>query len=197
MINYYTVRIITIILIFSLIFLMNKYLVKNKNKKNQVIIWIIVVVSYIAINIFPFEKFINFNDIEMIFKYYHPNGKIIKVSEGSDYAYIYFLEKGQTNFIYYIKKDKWIMDNDFYRGQGKLKKYDYCTIFTNKIIDKDITAIVIDCLNDGNVISDSLSTNFDRFKYNEYQYIYMGIIDTKVSSNYTLNVNENEYKPFK
>lgn len=196
MINYYTIRIIIMSLVLVIIALVYKYLIKEKNKKNQRIMIIIALLFHITIGVIPLEKLIKFNTVNGIFKYYHPKGKIIKIYKYDDYAYIYYSEKGKTNFIYYINRGKWMMDNSFYRGQGSVQRYDYCTIYTNRIIKKDITGIAIDCLNDKNVITDSLSTVFDELKYNEYSYIRVAIINMELDNNYILNINDKEYKPF-
>lgn len=191
------------IFVFATIMMINKYLIRNRGKQTNKISWLIILISYIIINIFPFENFIRFDTVDNVFNYYYPTGKIIKKYEYQDYAYIYFSLQGEEKFIYYINSNGWKFDNLKKRGQGKSKIFNNNFVTINKIFEKDVTGIVVELNfeNQKGLVLDSLSTNFDEFVLDSNKqyprYIYIAIIEKKLPDDYVITINGENYELFK
>ena len=88
--NYYTLRIITFVLLLLILLVLIKFILKkkinNEKKYNRIKIIVLSIMLFISWY-FPYEKtFIKFDTVESSFSYYFPSGRIIKEHEkGSEY----------------------------------------------------------------------------------------------------------------
>ena len=201
-INYYTLRILLILLILVMIFLINIHLLKRKIKlKVEIIIYLIVCIT---VSVLPFESvFYKFKSPRQLFRYRNPISKIIKEYLYDDYAFIYSEDSNDDILQGYRLSDKgWVLEKKFELNTNNYKGYG---IGIYKSSYKDIVGVFISGISDVDKeikISDNLETNFDNF---DYVNKFLGVenvaitriaIITPIPEDYTLFIDDGEYRPF-
>ena len=164
-------------------------------------------IFFILICIYPIEnKVFKFNSSDKAFSYYYPTSKILKKYECNNYVYIvYEPQKNKLpEFMYLIKEDgTWKINNLITKGEVIPKIFDeICTMYIIKPKKSESIGIAVYHDKDGSdgAISDSLSSNFDKFTTNldeiSDEDVDVVILKKKVDKDYTIYLNGNEYKPF-
>lgn len=214
--NYITIRILMLFIIFVMLIyiIINRKLykfifskIKNSYLSKLILIFIFIIV-YKIVWIFPFEgTILKFNEADNIISYFIKSEKIIKKYIFDEYAYVLFKNDSEfPDFIYFIKdeKDNWKLGNTLHDGRGENILYNDCFISKIEVPTKNSMGIMIYnpvVEDDENYkVYDSLNTKIDTLlfdqneKYNEM--ISIVIINSDVPDNYTIYINDKEFKLF-
>lgn len=203
--NFYSVRILLVIGVLSLLFVILKVFIKNLIVRISIFVVFGTILMPISSVILFEDKFIKFTRLEDSLNYsYHDrvvqNTVVVKDSTLvflNDIILDYKKDDKEWNIINPLKEDrntiniysKDLIGEDFIRT----RKYD----FTYKYLDDlDKTAIMI-TIEYGIDISlqDSINTEFE-VKEEKYISRYFGVIDGELSDSYTVIINDEEFYPF-
>lgn len=200
--NYYVFRFLLFILILGILFLINKFFIREQISKKMILPIFSIIMLFIIL--VPFEKFfLKFSSVESVFKYYFPGHSLIEKYEYDDYAYLlYFDNKSTSTFLYFKKNNGYWEYSRKYGLESKLGVYDDRYLVTiSKIDDKDVTGVCIiipKYLEKKHNVSDSLNSDFKEVVYDKGNvYAYIAIIDSDLTDEYTLIVNNKKFKPMK
>ena len=201
--NYYTLRIITFVLLLLILLVLIKFILKkkinNEKKYNRIKIIVLSIMLFISWY-FPYEKtFIKFDTVESSFSYYFPSGRIIKEHEKGSDTYLLYADSGHKGFMYYEKTTNgWT----FTKGKIISKTYNKYLITINEISSKDISGIIISypVYDDEDLINDSLDNKFEKITQKDnlngatFDTIFT-TVDQLLDDKYTIYFGKQEYKP--
>ena len=208
--NYYIMKIIRFILVvicLVIVGIINGLFVKKKSKNINRINWLIVLIIYIGIFAFPFESFIKHRTIEDSFHYTYPTYKIREEYVYEDCAYILYSHNGENGFAYFVKENNYW--NMIKNQNIQTKTYNSFTIVTyknesynNSCRNKAGISVISTPSVSGNInVTDSQSSNFitivmeDKLVSSNTFVSNLAIIDD-VNEDYTVFLDNNEFKPF-
>lgn len=200
--NYYTIRLTVTLLIFILLFVVDRIVVKRifANIKQILCIFCFILV---IIYFFPFEKiFAKFDSVEKAFDYYFPNSDLVEKYIFDNYAFILYFNGKSTSFTHFEKSNgNWYYSSSIgWNSKGKIYDNRYLGII-HYISKENVTGVVVifsGTDKDKSYVGDSLSSEFDKVVYNNGQLnAYVAIVDTKLDDNYSININGKDYVPLK
>lgn len=130
--NFYTIRIILIFLIYiALSVLYRRITIENEKHKNKLFKRMLIICIILVFTIKPEKLFLKFNSIESAFKYSFPTKKILFTESDEDYGFAIYQNDKEKDIIYFEKNDnKW----KFSIGTKYKYKYIGSTIITVKNI---------------------------------------------------------------
>jgi len=129
--NFYTIRIVLIILIYFGLSILYQRIPKNKECKNKLFKRMLIICIILVFTIKPEKLFLKFNSIESAFKYSFPTKKILFTESDEDYGFAIYQNDKEKDIIYFEKNDnKW----KFSIGTKYKYKYIGSTIITVKNI---------------------------------------------------------------
>lgn len=106
--NFYTIRIILIILIYFGLSLLYQRIPKDKERKNKLFKRILIICIILVFTIKPEKLFLKFNSIESAFKYSFPTKKILFTESDEDYGFAIYQNDKEKDIIYFKKNNnKW------------------------------------------------------------------------------------------
>lgn len=203
--NYYTLRIISFILLLLVLLILFRFVIRKKinNEKTYNRIKIITLsIILLVCWYFPYEStIIKFDTAEQSFHYYFPRGKIIKEYTIDKNKYILYSDSGSENFICYeFLNNNWI----FLKSKTITKTYNKYLITINEVSSKNISGIIISYPNTDEevLIKDSLDNKFEKmsqqdiFETTTFDTLYT-MVNQQLDDDYTIYFEELEYKPLK
>lgn len=201
--NYYTLRIISFILLLLVLLIMFRFVIREKinNEKTYNKIKIIAIsIILLVCCYFPYEStIIKFDTAEQSFHYYFPSGRIIKEYEKGSDTYLLYADSGHKGVMYYKKTTNgWT----FTKGKIISKTYNKYLITINEISSKGISGIIISypVYDDEDLINDSLDNKFEKITQKDnlngatFDTIFT-TVDQLLNDKYTIYFGKQEYKP--
>lgn len=200
------VLLLPVLVIDILIYLKNK---ENFFQKHFFIIFCLINVTIVQYVLsitptFPYSDYIQFKNDKEIFRYYYPEGKIRKKYEyENDVFYVYDTYE-ESNFAHFVKNDnEWNWCND-----ELSRSFNNCSVSVHSVKDKDNARIFIRChINEDSkfAVTDSNSSNFERFGYEiedwmqqgKYDIVYTALLKKHPDQDYTITIDNKIYKFFK
>lgn len=184
--------------------------VKKTNIKKSKKIFIIGVIFILILNFFPiYFHLIKFNSLESAFKFYQPNSKVVKKYKYDNYAYVLYQEDDYSNISCFVKKNNtWNLDAIYNKGMFPLdiKEIGKYHIYIKESPDKKTKAIMIVQYFNKNEkiekkVSDSMNSKItttlsDRNTLGTVTVTHTVVIDSDVSFDYRIYVNDDELKIF-
>lgn len=129
--NFYTIRIILIILIYFGLSILYQRIPNDKECKNKLFKRMLIICIILVFTIKPEKLFLKFNSIESAFKYSFPTKKILFTESDEDYGFAIYQNDKEKDIIYFEKNNnKW----KFSIGTKYKYKYIGSTIITVKNI---------------------------------------------------------------
>lgn len=103
--NFYTIRIILIILIYFGLSILYQRIPKDKERKNKLFKRILIICIILVFAIKPEKLFLKFKSIESAFKYSFPTKKILFTELDEDYGFAIYQNNKAKDIIYFEKND--------------------------------------------------------------------------------------------